>query len=173
MCVYLQIGLWWHTPITMYNRYLRKTTENAYQLQNVKDSCRNYGGFISGEQPFLRCKSMFRNRQCVRFKRPYNNLQANQRVLFHGHASFWIWSNTFILSDNIKLSTIWRCIKPTFCTLKMSILESFYFRFTECSWLEDYEIKHLFLMCTGRQCGCCFTLFLSRFAYTSVTTTSF
>lgn len=35
---------------------LWKTNENAYQLQNVKDSCGNYGRFISVEQPFLRCK---------------------------------------------------------------------------------------------------------------------
>lgn len=39
----------------------------------------------------------------------------------------------------------------------------------ERSRLKDYQIKHLFLMCTGRRCGCCFRLSLSRFAYTSVT----
>lgn len=34
--------------------------------------------------------------------------------------------------------------------------------------MKDYQIKHLDLMCTGRECGCCFVLLL-RIAYTSVT----
>lgn len=79
---------------------LERNNRNAKLLQNVIDSCRNYGGIISGEQPFLRCKSMFGNRLRVCFERPYNNPKAYQRVLFHGHTSCRIYSNTLILSDN-------------------------------------------------------------------------
>lgn len=78
---------------------LGKHNKNAYQIENVKDSCRNYWGFISGEQPFLRCQSKFQNRLWIHFKRPYNNLQANKSVLLHGHPSYscsWIYSNTLI-----------------------------------------------------------------------------
>lgn len=74
MCVYI------YRPALMaylnehVQQRLEKNNKNAYQLQNVKDSCRNYWRFISGEQPFLRCKSIFRNQLCIHFKRPYNNL---------------------------------------------------------------------------------------------------